>query len=69
MKMKDNKKLAESFLNWFIAKNSLIYGNAVEFWWEEEGKKCFFKWAKEKGLEFTDDDYDKTVKFVKNPST
>ena len=56
MKKEDKIKIAlpeiqKKFMEWHINK-SLLYGEAFEKWWTEEGLDIFFKWAKAHNIEF-----------------
>lgn len=64
MREEDNQDLASKFMNFVIMQYKILYGDSIEYWFEKEGKMLFFKWAKEQGLEFTDDDFYKKFEWM-----
>lgn len=48
-------ELSEKYTKWVIEK-VLLYGDAIPAWWDQEGCKLFFEWAKKQGIDYMAED-------------
>lgn len=54
LKKKEIKEFVDRFLNIQLVHMDVIYGQTFREWWECCGKKEFFKYAENNGIEFTE---------------